>query len=371
MYNIFMREKLIKLTTDLIKINTVSSESNREIIMFFKDIFIKKNFDIEIPHYVDRNGIDKYNLVARRGEGKGGLAFLIHSDTVPLASENQLSPSIKDNRIYGRGACDMKGPAAASLLAGLELSDINIPLTYIITSDEEIGCEGAEFVARESKILKDFPPAFGIATEPTELKPVYAHKGLCNISVTALGKAAHSSTSVGESANFKMIPFLYFISVIKEKYSADKSYQNEEFDPPTNTLNLTISDFNCAPNVTAAKSSCKICFRAMPHTRTTEVINEIKGEALRLGLDFSYVLLDSIHTDPGTNFVKIAAKVTNRKPETVAYLTDASQFTNILKPIILGPGSIKQAHTIDEYIDIDELVEGYEIYKNMILELGK
>lgn len=365
-----MKEKLIKLTCDLIKIKSVSSESNREIIIFFRDMLINKNFDIELIDYIDRNGISKYNLVARKGVGKGGLAFLIHSDTVPLASGNQLKPYIENNRIYGRGACDMKGPAIASLLAGLDSNNINIPLTYIITSDEEIGCEGAEFVVKNSKLLKKYPPDYGIATEPTELKPVYAHKGLCNISVTALGKAAHSSTSIGESANFKMIPFLYFISKLKEKYITDESYQNEEFNPPTNTLNLTMSDFNCAPNVTAAKSSCKICFRAMPHTRTTEIITEIKNEADRLGLDFSYILLDSIHTDPGTEFVKIAEKITKRKAETVAYLTDASQFTNILKPIILGPGSIKQAHTIDEYIDIDELVKGYSIYKDIIFELG-
>ncbi len=361
-----MRNKIIELTKKLISMNSVSSNSNKEIIYFIDEMLIKAGFTSEILKYKDPNGIQKYNLVSRRGIGSGGLAFLMHSDTVPLASEDQLITIIKDNKLYGRGSCDMKGPIAAALLAIISSKETVKPLTIIITSDEEIGCEGAGFLVKNSKTLKQYPPEWGVATEPTELKPVYAHKGLAQIIITAHGKAAHSSTSVGVSANFKMAPFLYFISKLKEKYNVDSSYQNSEFDPPTNTLNMTLTDFDCALNVTAAKSRCKLCLRAMPNARTEEIIKEIITEAERLGLDSQWVLLDSLHTDPGSKFVKDAEIVTNRKAETVAYLTDASMFTPMIKSIILGPGSIKQAHTEDEFIDIDELVEGYEIYCKLI-----
>lgn len=366
-----MREKLTNLTNRFINIDTVSKNSNREMIYLIRDMLIESGFDIEILKYKDPNGIKKYNLVGRKGPGTGGLAFLIHSDTVPLADSDQLHPYIENNRIYGRGACDMKGPAAAAILAGLNIENLDRALTYIITSDEEIGCEGAAYIVKNSKILKEFPPKWGVATEPTELKPVYAHKGLGSITVTAEGTAAHSSTDEGVSANFKMAPFLYFISQLKEKYSVDSSYQNDKFDPSTNGLNMTFTDFNCALNITAPRSRCNISFRAMPDARTGDIINEIKKEATRLGLSCSSILYDSLYTDPNSYFVKVSEKVTNKKAGTVPYLTDAFQFKDILQPIILGPGSIKQAHKSNEYIDIDELFEGYKAYLKLIIELNK
>ncbi|MGL1891694.1 MAG: M20/M25/M40 family metallo-hydrolase [Spirochaetaceae bacterium] len=361
-----MREKLITLTKKLIEINSVSSTCNKNIIDIYKELLVEAGYITELLTYKDPNNIDKYNLIARKGSGIGGLAFLIHSDTVPIAEDSGLFPKVVDNKLYGRGACDMKGPAAASVLAALQFEITKKPITFIITSDEEIGCEGAEFIAKHSKMLKDFPPQWGIATEPTELKPVYAHKGVGQIVVTAYGKAAHSSTNIGQSANFKMIPFMSFISGLKTKYDTDKTYQNSSFEPPTNTLNLTLSDFNCAMNVTAARSRCKICFRSMPDARTKDVIEEISVEAKRLGLEISSVLYDSLHTDPKSPVVTKSEKITGRKSETVSYLTDASQFSNIFQPIILGPGSIKQAHTTDEYIEINQLVEGFNIYKDII-----
>ncbi len=364
-----MREKLIELTNRLIAMNSVSCNTNREVIDSCRSLLEENGFTSEIVKYTDPNSIEKFNLVARKGNGSGGLAFLMHSDTVPLESEDQVKPYIKDNKIFGRGACDMKGPIAAALLAGINSDKLGKPLTYIITSDEEIGCEGAEYLVKHSRLLKEFPPKWGIATEPTELKPVYAHKGLGSITITATGSAAHSSTDKGVSANFKIAPFMYFISTLKEKYNIDKSYQNSNFEPATNGLNMVITDFNCALNITAPKSRCKINFRTMPNSRSEDIIKEIKEEADRLGLTSTSLLFDSLYTDPEASFVKVAEKVAKRESGTVAYLTDAFQFKDILQPIILGPGSINQAHTKDEYIDIDQLEEGYDIYIQMINEL--
>lgn len=364
-----MNLQLIELTKRLIKSDSVSNNSNKETVDILVTLLKDNQFKTEKLVYTDTNGVDKYNVVARKGEGSGGLAFLIHSDTVPLYSEEQLKPYIKDNKLYGRGACDMKGPAAAAVLAGINSSKTVKPVTFIITSDEEIGCVGAEYIVENSKLLKNFPPQWGITTEPTELKPVYAHKGIGSITVTAYGKAAHSSTDVGESANFKMAPFLYFISQLKEKYYSDKTYQNDDFNPSTNGLNMVITDFNCALNITAPRSRCKISFRSMPNARCEDIVKEIKEEADRLGLEASSILYDSLYTDPDIPLVKTAEEITKRSSGTVAYLTDAFHFKNIFKPIILGPGSIEQAHTKDEYIDLAQLEEGYYIYKDLIERL--
>ena len=361
-----MRNELINLTKELISINSVSRNNNYTIINKISTFLENCSFYNEISKYTDPQGVEKFNLVSHRGNKSGGLVFLIHSDTVPLAFDDQIKPKVLNNRIYGRGACDMKGPAAAALLAIRNSDNSDLPITVIVTSDEEIGCEGAQFTINNSKLLKSIDPIWGITTEPTELIPVYAHKGLCQITVNAYGKAAHSSTSIGESANFKMVPFLYFISKLKEKYNIDKSYHNSEFIPETNTLNLTISDFNCALNVTAARSRCQICFRTMPNSRTDEIISEITSEANKLGLENSFSLYDSLYIDPNSEIVKKAEIITGNKSQTVAYLTDASQFSSKFSSIILGPGSIKQGHTKDEYIDIDKLEDGYNIYKKLI-----
>ncbi|MBN2617082.1 MAG: M20/M25/M40 family metallo-hydrolase [Spirochaetales bacterium] len=358
-----MDNNIIALAQELIKIDSVSSTTNKLIIELLAEILEKNGFTNEILIYSNNNE-KKFNLIAHRGNSSG-LAFLMHSDTVPLASNTQLEPFIENNKLFGRGACDMKGPISAGINAIIDSSK-NKNITVIVTADEETGCEGADFIVKNSKLLKKYPPLFGITTEPTELKPVYAHKGLVQITVTANGIAAHSSTGLGDSANFKITPFLFFISGLREKYENDKSYQNSLFTPPTNTLNMTITDFNCALNVTASKSRCKICFRAMPNAKTDEIITEIENEAKRLNLDVSTIVLQDLYTDPKSKIVQLAEDVTGNKSETVAYLTDASQFSPLFKSIILGPGSIKQAHTENEFIDLQELLNGYNVYKKII-----
>lgn len=354
-----------QILMDLIKFNTVSENSNSALISYIKEFLTKLGFTHELLIYKDHNGVEKSNLISHRGEESANLAFLCHSDTVPLANEEQLQPYTDDGKLYGRGSSDMKGPIAAMLMA-IQDTEREIPLTVIITSDEEVGCEGASYIVEHSKLIKKYTPKWGIATEPTEFKPVYAHKGIGRISVTAYGKAAHSSTTKGDSANFKLAPFLYYISQLKEKYNSDKSFQNTMFNPPTNTINMTISDFNCAMNVTAERSRCNICFRAMPEARTEDVIKEITDEAEKLGLKTSSHLYNALYTDPESSIVKLAEQVTGNTSETVAYLTDASTFSALFPSIILGPGSINQAHTVNEFITIDDLHRGYEIYRELI-----
>lgn len=360
-----MKKKLIALTRKLISMNSVSVNSNFEIIEYCKTLLQESGYTTEYIKY--NNGEDKFNLIAQKGSKPGGLAFVIHIDTVPLASETQLNPEIIDNKIYGRGACDMKGPAAAALLAGIEnISDKTI--TYIITSDEEIGCVGAKHVVEESRLLKENTPDFALVTEPTELIPIHAHKGLADIAVTATGSAAHSSLDIGDNANFKLAPFLADVAHLKKKYLTDSAYFNNSFSPKTNGLNMVISDNDCALNITAPFSRALISYRTMPKCKSREVIDEIKEAAEKHGLLVVSNYIEPIYIDPEHNFVKKAENITGKKAETVPYLTDAFRFKELFTPIILGPGSINQAHTKDEYIDIDELIKGYEIYTQFILK---
>ena len=162
---------------------------------------VKHGFDVEKVEYRDKNRVRKVNLVAKKGAGKGGLAYFAHTDTVP--ADNWFSrkygpfePAISKERLYGRGACDMKGSIASMLTATqrFQWDDLKQPLYLIFTSDEEVGFHGARYVVEESEIYREMVESGtrGIIGEPTNLEVVHAHKGMCIITAKSVGKAAHS-----------------------------------------------------------------------------------------------------------------------------------------------------------------------------------
>jgi acetylornithine deacetylase len=131
------------------------------------------------------------------------------------------------------------------------------PLYIAITADEEVGHVGAHFLQKASATFKVNWPTWAVVPEPTEMLPVYAHKGGALITVTATGSAAHTSLDTGISANFLIAPFLAEMAELAKSMKSNERYKNHEFDPPTNGFNLTIDDGGCATNVTAAKCIAK------------------------------------------------------------------------------------------------------------------
>ena len=115
-----------------------------------------------------------------------------------------------DDKLYGRGSCDMKGPLAATMVAAgkIDASQLKQPIYIVVTADEEIGLLGAKYVANNSVMLRDDKPVYGVIAEPTSMIPVYAHKGGQFVTVIAHGTAAHTSTDKGDSATFKLAPFM-------------------------------------------------------------------------------------------------------------------------------------------------------------------
>ena len=168
--------------------------------------------------------------------------------------------------------------------AGVDADRLKKPLVVVATADEEVGGGGAHQVATESRIMGAVRPTYGVVAEPTSLTPVYAHKGAGHIVVTAHGRAAHTSTGLGESANFKIAPFLAEMAEMAERIKADERYQNAEFNPPSNGFNMVITDYDTKQNVSAARSTCHICFRTMPDDHSEELVDELvsAGRKLRL-----------------------------------------------------------------------------------------
>ena len=188
-----MNQDVLSLTQALVCIPSVSRDGNEAVTRFLQDWLEQQGFDVETLVYQDVNGVSKYSLVAKLGQGSGGLGFFSHSDTVP-AAENEwpaFDANIKDGKLYGRGSCDMKGPLAASMIAALQIdkNKLKKPIYIGISADEESGFGGVQQIVSESKhFAKSGFPEMGVIPEPSELKPIYAHKGGYWMVITARAK---------------------------------------------------------------------------------------------------------------------------------------------------------------------------------------
>lgn len=366
---------VLELTKQLVSIPSVSKDSNVAVNQVVIDILSAAGFEIERLEYTDPNGVVKSNFVAKIGSGSGGLAFCSHTDVVP-GQEDQwpaFNPEVKGELLYGRGSCDMKGPLSATIMAATQIdaSKLKKPIYIVVTSDEEVGLIGAKFVAAQSKILHRDRPEHGIIAEPTCMIPVYAHKGFAQVDVTATGRAAHTSTGLGESATLKIAPFLAEMAALNEKMMSDLAYQNAEFNPPTNGFNMIINDFGTAANVTASKTVVGLCFRTMPNANSEEVLAQIEERVNAYGFEMSVDIAEPLFCPPSAEIVQAALAATGiEKAETVPYGTDGTALQSVIKNmVILGPGDIKVAHTIVEHVPLSELHQAVEVYTELIEKL--
>ncbi len=365
---------LLDLTRRLVAIDSVSRNGNREIADLLHELLDQGGFTVERLSYRDEAGAEKVSLVARRGEGTGGFGFFSHSDTVPGDGwdRDPWAPTVEGDRLIGLGSCDMKGPLAAALVAalGADPERLQRPLFVVITADEEVGYGGAKQVAAESRLFREAGPECGVVTEPTLLRPVHAHKGGALIKVVAHGTAAHTSTDRGISANFLIAPFLAEMAELAQELKSDPSFRNHDFDPPTLGFNMVLNDGNTRHNVTASRTECTVSFRPMPNDRSAEVVEWIKEKAQRHGLDCEAAYYTPFWTAPEAPVVRAALAATGEeRSHTVPYGTDGAVLHPYIQLVVLGPGSIAQAHTNGEWIDINQLQRAVRVYRALIERL--
>ena len=336
----------LTLTRELIAIPSYSQISNAAISDVLAERLRQAGFEtVERLVYqdtrIDPAGVAKHTLVARKGSGEGGLGFFAHSDTVPAEEAWQpFAPRVEEDRLVGRGACDMKGPLAAAIVAaaGVEASALRQPLYLLITADEEQGFGGAKQAVAESQLLREGWPAHAIITEPTSLAPVYAHKGGFHVQVTARGEAAHTSTGLGVSANFLIAPFLAEMAAWAPELRTDPRYLDDEFEPPHGGLNLTLDDGGTPSNITAAKTVATLSLRSAPQMDYRGAVQHIVERAEAHGLETSVSGYDPFYTSPDAEVVRTAQAITGKAARTVSYGTDGLVFREVdgLEMVVLG-----------------------------------
>ncbi len=357
----------------LISFPSVSQHSNMEITDHVARTLRGMNpNEVEQLQYRDSEGELKACCAARWGDGPGGLAYFGHTDVVPAddwqgPGGDPFLATTRDGRVYGRGACDMKGSLAMAMAAAKarSASQFQHPLYLAFTADEEIGYAGARHLAENSAIYREMtqgqPKA--IIGEPTNLRVVHAHKGTLLWRIIARGRAAHSSTGMGRNANLQMIPFLTELKTLYDDAEQDPQWRDERFHPSTLTMNIGLSDHTRAINITAPISVCTVYVRPAPDMDITPFQNRMREVAEDFGLEFLVERRGApLWTDPDSAFVQEALAVTETaQAETVCYGTDGCELTALKQKIVWGPGDIAQAHTADEWIELRQLQRGVQL----------
>lgn len=379
------RTPAVETLQRLISFPSVSRVSNRDISDHVSGLLRDRGFIVEETTYVDRNGIEKVNLVGRRdpiaGDAKsipgGGLAYFAHTDVVPAdqwsgpKDGDPFAATLCDDRVYGRGACDMKG-SIASMLAAVDrvpAGELQKPIWIVCTADEELGFDGAREIVQHSSAYRGIVDRQPIAIigEPTELQVVHAHKGITGFEVTCQGRSAHSSTDDGVNANVPLMPILQLVDTFNQTTRRDPALQDARFDPPHLSWNYGIRNAPTAINVTTPQASVWVTLRPMPSIDGQALIDEVKAKATELGLHFDrYVGGGAVWIEPNEPFLRQLAEMTDSVPGVVCYGTDGGEFGELKHRVVLGPGSIQQAHTSDEWISVDQLEKGSQLYADLI-----
>ena len=367
----------LEYTKQLVAYESTSVLSNVPIIDFVEATLKELDFDTERIEYDDANGVPKANVIGKKGEGSGGMAYFGHTDVVPAdpwftEEHGPFDPTVKGDRLYGRGSCDMKGSVACMLAAARQFSasELKNPIYITCTADEEIGYGGAAQVAKRSSLFQEMVSgdSHGIVGEPTMLEVVYGHKGTYGFYATSRGRAAHSSTRAGINANLAMIPFLVEMKKIHDETESDATWHDQEFDPPSVSWNIGINDHTKAINITPPQSICTVYFRPMPGQDAESLIERARRTAEECGIEFQVRgTAQPLYVDPRSDFVGEVLQLAERDaPTTVSYGTDGAMFTSLKKLVVFGPGDIAQAHTHDEWVALDQLDRGAAMYAKLV-----
>ena len=357
----------------LIGFDTTSRGSNLGLIEWTRDYL--KGFGMASRLTYDTTGT-KANLFATVPAGaQPGIVLSGHSDVVPVDGQNWASDpfkaTLRDERIYGRGACDMKSYLAVILAMAprFAAANLNAPIHFALSYDEEVGCIGARGLL-EDLARNGIRPAGAIIGEPTGMQPVIAHKGKRSYQCCVRGKEAHSAlTPQGVNAIEYAARIISHIRHMAERMQACEP-RDFAFDVPFTTLQTGVIAGGTAGNIVPRECTFQFEFRYLPGADPEALEREIKDYAERVvlpemqrtdpgtGISFETKAeipgLDTAEADQLTHLAQALSR--NKSTSKVAYATEGGLFQQAGIPaIICGPGSIEQAHKPDEYVTLAQV----------------
>jgi len=369
--------ELVELARSLVAFRTEIPPGNEEgcaryIYDFLADLHIEGT---ELR--LDSFEAGRANLVARFGPSEPGLLLGGHIDVVPAGDESAWSHPpfegfVGGGRLYGRGAADMKTGLAAMLKAveATSKGKMRRGLVFVATAGEEVGFDGLKALYAR-KLIPEGAARLGIMGEPTSLRPIRAHKGLADFRISVSGRSGHASRpELGVNAIEKCASIIEALSAWRRTLSKT----------PDRDLGCTIATPTMVRGGTKSNvipDSCELIVdtRWVPKHGTAFVekgLNSIiaslktKDPTLDAQVELMYDSY-SLKLPQSHPAVKLAESITGFKSEVAPYGTEAALYTKHGVPsIVLGPGNLKQAHIVDEFVQVSEAKRALSIYTKMI-----
>jgi acetylornithine deacetylase/succinyl-diaminopimelate desuccinylase-like protein len=358
-----------KLARDLVAIDSRSFVPNLAVAERIEAAL--PDFDVERLDYTDAAGIGKRVLVAARG-GPGGLALSGHMDTVPDTGwqDDPWSARIEGDTLHGLGSTDMKGPVAAIIVAARALPP-TVPVTLLITTDEETTKAGARAIVDRSALVRRMRPKGILVAEPTGMVPVRGHRSQIAFTCEARGLQAHSSTGHGDNANWKLVPFLVEMHALFARLRTDTRFHDDAYDPPFSDFNPVIDNHGTATNVTVPLATVRIKFRYSASIDPAPILAAVRDAGERHGVSVGSAREGSPpELPPGDPLIRLASEVTGAAAATAPYGTDASVLQELAPCVVLGPGDIGVAHTPTERASLAALADAVPVFMRLAEKLA-
>lgn len=349
--------------------------SNRAVIDYLANCFADLGFNTQLMSLAQTG---KANLVATLGSGEGGLVLAGHSDTVPYDADRWQSDPFtlteRGGKLYGLGATDMKGffPVIIEAVKPYIGQPFKHPLIVLATADEESSMSGARALAKTG--IPGATPRYAVIGEPTELVPIRMHKGIMMEAVRVRGQSGHSSNpALGNNALEAMNQVMNELIGLRSELQL--KYRNAGFAVQTPTLNL-----GCIHGGDGANRICGACelhfdLRLLPGMDNDEMRAAIQQRltpiAERSGTDIVLSSLfegvDPFGEDEQSELIKLCEQLTGNHSESVAFATEAPFMQQLgMQTVVMGPGSINQAHQPDEFIPLDQIEPAVNIVRRLI-----
>ena len=347
---------------------------NRAVVELLANWLDHLDFDIEILP-VDDN-LNKVNLIATRGSGPGGLVLAGHTDTVPYIEKywgrDPLKVTVENNRAYGLGATDMKGffPVVLAAIQSVIDTPLQQPLIVLATADEETSMAGARSLAEQGR-----PKArYAVIGEPTGLQPIRMHKGMAMEAVHIIGKSGHSSNpDMGINALDSMHDVMTVLKQFRQQLQAQYRHPGFRVDIPT----LNLGCIHGGDNPNRICEQCELAFdlrplpgmsletlRAAIDQQLDDIAEKNRVKITRRSLFHG---INAFEQSADSDLITTVEQLTGHSADSVAFATEAPFLQQLgMDVVVMGPGSIDQAHQPDEYISLDQVEPAVKILEGLI-----
>lgn len=364
-----------EMLAKLVSFDTTSSLSNLDLIHWVQDYLAGYGITSHRVHDATKN---KASLHAVIGPvDKAGVVLSGHTDVVPVAGQAWDSDPFQlrdhDDLLYARGTCDMKGFIAVALAKVPEMArrPLKAPIHFALSYDEELGCLGAHDLADHIAAVP-VKPKLCIVGEPTGMKAITGHKGICDFECVVHGKEAHSSLApYAVNAVESAAELVAHIKGIARRMAGEGPF-NRQFDPPFTTLQVGLIKGGTAMNIVPNRCEFSFEIRNIPEVDADALADEIRAHA------FKVIEPRMKDIDPKSGFeIKNSARVPAfdiandheavnlvlslsgaNATEKVSFATEAGIFHNKGMPtVVCGPGFIAQAHKPNEFVAKEQILK--------------